>query len=74
MSDWQDISSAPKDGTRVRVGHHLDPSSLKVNTIMPVTGVFEGGQWECNAGFVCVDRMLRFDPTRWLPGTEEPQP
>lgn len=70
MREWQDIGTAPKDGTLVRVGHHLDPSSLKIDTIMPVTGVFENGEWVCNAGFVCVDSMLRFQPTRWLPGEQ----
>lgn len=65
--DWNDISSAPKDGTRVRVGHRLDPSSMKVNTICPTFGRFVDGEWQCESGFVCTDGMFRFDPTHWMP-------
>lgn len=68
MSQWHKIASAPMDGTRVRVAHHLDPSSQRIESIMPVYGTFENGTWHCNAGFVCIDSMLRFEPTLWLPG------
>ncbi|WP_313443179.1 hypothetical protein [Novosphingobium sp.] len=63
---WLPIADAPKD-QRIRVAHLLDPSSQKVETIFPVYGEWDGDSWACNAGFVCVDRMLRFDPTHYLP-------
>lgn len=64
---WLPIATAPTDGTRVRVAHELDPSSLRVRTICPTRGFFREGEWVCDAGFICVDDMLRFVPTHWRP-------
>lgn len=66
---WQPIMTAPLDGTRVRVGHELDPNSMKVDSIFKTTGAFddEAQEWKCSSGFVCVDRYLRWQPTHWLP-------
>lgn len=67
-SGWLPIVDAPKD-QRIRVAHLLDPSSQKIDTIMPVYGEWDGDSWACNAGFVCVDGMFRFAPTHYRPAT-----
>lgn len=64
---WQPIGTAPQNGTRVRVAHELDPNSLKTDGLAPTTGVFKGGEWQCNNAFVCIDMTLRWQPTHWLP-------
>lgn len=70
--DWQDISTAPKDGTRVRLAHDLDPSSRKIDTICPTFGRWVNDEWQCESGFVCIDGYLRFEPTLWLPAPPPP--
>jgi hypothetical protein len=67
MSDWQPIETAPRDGTTVRLGHVMDPGSMKENTICPTRGSFENGRWELDSFFTCTDRMLRRIPTHWKP-------
>lgn len=67
MSEWQPIESAPRDGTRVRLSHALDPNSQKVETFAPTYGVFEDGEWQCNNAFTCIDGYLRWQPTAWMP-------
>lgn len=63
---WLPIGGAPTD-QRIRVGHHMDPSSLRIDTIFSTYGKFNGRGWDCNSGFVCIDGMLRWQPTHWLP-------
>lgn len=66
MSDWDIIQNAPRDGSRIRVGHNLDPSSMVEESIFKTYGVCENGLWSCNAAFICIDNMLRWQPTHWL--------
>lgn len=67
---WQDIADAPRDGTRCRVAHELDPSSFKEpRHLAPTTGVFRSGRWVINQGFVCTDGAFRLTPTHFLPPT-----
>jgi hypothetical protein len=70
MAEWQDIASAP-EGVVVRVAHTKDPFSQRENRFFDTTGVKQDGKWQCNAGFVCIDGMLRFDPDLWLPTPPE---
>lgn len=65
--ELQDISTAPKDGSTIRVAHVLDPYSQKPDALMQIRGFWNGSEWVCNAGFNCIDRMLRFSPTHWIP-------
>jgi hypothetical protein len=64
---WQPIETAPKDGTRVRIGHSMDANSMKIDSICPVMGAFENGKWEPDSYFTCRDMRLRSQPTHWLP-------
>lgn len=66
-TEWLPIDSAPQDGTRVRVGHELDPQSLKLETPFTTTGIYQDGRWCCSTAFTCIDMMLRWQPTHWLP-------
>lgn len=63
--DWKPIDTAPKDGTRVRVGHELDPSSMKEPSYFHTSAIFENGGWHCSAWFTCRDGLLRTEPTHW---------
>lgn len=65
MIDWKPIASAPRDGTRVRVAHSLDPSSKRNSDLFNTTGVFERGGWRCTSGFVCIDHIFRWTPDLW---------
>jgi hypothetical protein len=66
---WQPISTAPQDGTRVRLAHELDPQSQKVDSPFITYGSFKDDRWQCNNAFVCIDHMLRWQPTHWMPMT-----
>lgn len=70
-TDWLPIAEAPRDGTRVRLAHSLDPNSLKAGSIGSTFGAFNDGRWEANNAFICVDGLLRWNPDLWLPLTEQ---
>ena len=71
-SAWQPIGTAPRDGTRVRVAHSLDPHSLKIDADFGQTfGSLTDGRWRCNNAFICIDGWLRWEPDLWLPATEQ---
>lgn len=70
MSEWKPIETAPRDGTRVRLGHDESPQSMKVETFSKVTGAYHNGQWELSAFFMVPHgRMviLSNSPTHWMP-------
>lgn len=70
VMDWQPIDSAPKDGTRVRLGSDQCPSSMKAETIHKVTGDWVDGRWRLSAFFIVPGgRMgaLSSQPTHWMP-------
>jgi len=64
---WKPIAEAPMDGTRCRVGHTLDPNSMKVDTLCPTFGAYENSEWGCNNAFICVDGFLRWEPNAYRP-------
>lgn len=66
--NWQPISTAPHDRP-VRVGHELDPYSMKADSIVKIYGFWNDADqcWDCNSGFTCTDNTLDFQPTHWLP-------
>ena len=65
MPERLPITSAPRDGTRVRLFHEGD---LQENEMFPTTGVFEGGRWIMNQGFI-IGRggalLFSTNPTHW---------
>ncbi len=73
MTEWQPIETAPKDGTRVRLAHSLDPQSLTMNSKFGTYGMFQEDKWVCNNAFVCVDHIMRWEPTHWMPIPAPPE-
>lgn len=68
MMEWQQIETAPKDGTRVYVAHELDRQSMSKSKYFGLnTGSYEDGVWQPSAFFMCSDGMLRRNPTHWMP-------
>ena len=67
---WQPIESAPKDGTRIRLGNKRDASSMKVHSIRATTGEWDGKRW-CVSSFFIVPGgrhgLLSGEPTHWMP-------
>ena len=73
---WQPIETAPRDGTRIRLGNELDASSMRLNAICPIMGEFDGREWGVSAFFVIPGGRygsLTDQPTHWMPAPE-PQP
>ena len=67
MSERLPISSAPKDGTRVRLFHELDAQGSE---FFPTTGTFENGNWSLNQGFIITrggKNLFSIQPTHWSP-------
>jgi len=65
--DWQDISTAPKDGTKVNLRHELCPG-------YDTTGHFHDGTWLTRSFFLSGTTMCMYrTPTHWapLPAPEE---
>ena len=70
MTEWQTIETAPKDGTRVRLAHEQDKSSMKVDGIFQTIGQFNGRAWELNSFFVIPGGRyghMSYSPTHWMP-------
>ncbi len=70
MGEWKPIAEAPLDGTRLRLGHELDPSSMKTDAYLPVYGAWDGSSWSLNAFFTIPGGrrgMLTEHPTHFLP-------
>ena len=70
MADWQPIESAPMDGTRVRLGHELDTSSMKADTICPTFGHWDGERWITSCFFTFPGGrygLVTGQPTHWMP-------
>jgi hypothetical protein len=54
MTEWFNMNSAPKDGTRIRVMHELDPWSEQND----VTAVWEKRSWACSEYFLSPRGLL----------------
>ena len=69
--DWQPIETAPKDGTRVRLGHEQDASSMKQDSIFQTTGCFKDSEWSVSAFFIIPwgkrQAIMTGEPTHWQP-------
>jgi len=70
MAEWQPIESAPRDGTRIRLGHEQEPGSMKAVSIFKTFGHWDGRRWVLSAFFVIPvgkHGMMTEHPTHWLP-------
>lgn len=74
---WQGIEGAPRDGTRIRLGHERDASSMKLDGIFPVRGQWNGRCWQMNSLFVLPGGrhgLMSNEPTHWMPLPPAPTP
>lgn len=71
MSDWEAIDSAPKDGTRLRLGHERDTGSMKPDAMFKTHGHWDGERWVLSAFFIVPGGkhgLMSCEPTHWMPG------
>lgn len=70
--DWLSIDTAPKDGTRIRLGHNAVPgfATKDPHGIGAVSGVWQDGQWQLSSYFIIpggrYGLMIKV-PTHWMP-------
>lgn len=72
---WEPISTAPRDGTRIRLGHEQDQSSMRVDAMCKTYGSFDGGRWMLSSFFTIPGGrygLLSESPTHWLPDPHPP--
>lgn len=79
MSEWQPISTAPKDGDQVLLWSEMWEMTWGIQI-----GRFEAGKWWCQEGSVGEDDFDEIDeesgepvllgPTHWMPLPEPPIP
>lgn len=67
---WQPIETAPKDGTRIRLGHELVPgfATKDPHGFGAVSGSWDGNRWALSSFFIIPGGrygMLSEQPTHW---------
>ena len=67
MSNWQDISTAPKDGTLILIW-----DGMEIHTAYwgPRASSNKQNLWVSNG---CIDDWMAFAPTHWMPLPERPK-
>jgi hypothetical protein len=72
MSDWQDISTAPKDGTAVYAGK-VGVMSIGGAPLYPLVSRYLDGKWQSVFGD---NRWAPYEPqpTHWRPHPSSPSP
>lgn len=76
MADWQPIESAPRDGTRLRLGHEMDVSSMKIGAFCETHGHWDGERWITSSFFIIPGGrygLATGQPTHWMPLPPPPQ-
>jgi hypothetical protein len=82
MSEWQDISTAPKDGTEIIGAFFCDYGDGSTTAYGPWTIAFRGGKWQSSwDGSQVISYMSDFgieyhepdiEPTHWQPMPSRP--
>ena len=72
LLEWQPIASAPKDGTRLRLGHEKVPGFAEKDPhgIGAVSGDWDGARWRLSSYFVIPGGrhgLMASEPTHWMP-------
>lgn len=72
LSGWRGIAEAPRDGSRIRLGHEQDAGSMKAEGIGKVFGEWDesSGRWLLSAFFIIPGGrhgMMTEHPTHYLP-------
>lgn len=70
--EWQPIDTAPRDGSRVRLGNERDASSMKRSRMFSTTGYWDGHQWVLSAFFIVPGGphgLMTNEPTHWAAAT-----
>ena len=71
MMDWQPIETAPRDGTRVRLGHALSAEFDKpAHSFGSTYGAWDGKRWTLSSFFIVPGGrfgMMSSEPTHWMP-------
>jgi len=75
---WQSIETAPKDGTRIRLGHELVPgfATKDPHGFGAVSGTWEGERWALSSFFIIPGGrygLMTEAPTHWQPLPTPPQ-
>lgn len=75
LAGWEPIETAPKDGTRIRLGHEQDLGSLKDVGISKVFGDWTGTSWGLSSYFIIPGGrygLMSNSPTHWKPAPPPP--
>ena len=62
MSEWQDIASAPKDGTRILIPYPLHRGGVEIEAYEVMIVRWNGRGWVSEMAW-----MLHEDPAHWQP-------
>ena len=65
VSEWQDIETAPKDGTMVLGARQCLNKTWDMTCVFYFAEDGEGAWWDNNADYICT-------PTHWMPLPEPP--
>lgn len=77
LPTWRPIDTAPRDGTRIRLGHDRAVDGMKVAKHCPIFGIWDDEEgWRVNAFFMVPvggQTFLTNEATHWMPEKDTPQ-
>lgn len=71
MAEWQPIETAPRDGSRIRLGHEKEPGfgTKDPHRMGAASGTWNGKVWDLSSFFIITGGrygMITNDPTHWM--------